>query len=414
MDNSSMESRNNSEIPAETTNDLSEAVRLLSDGFSGISKFFGLQEYLKKIPEEAVRVDAAMTQLSRSTGASASELRIYFDQAAESARRYGISISDLLGVTAEWSRMGYGLPDAHALAEAAALYSHITGMDIGSSGEALASTMQGLQLEAGEVMQLLDMLAGTGHDLSIDPAGIGNALQESAASFRAADTDLSQTIALVAGADSVIADPGTVSDLWNAVETHIYGAKLELEAAGVETDGMISSTVQLRDLVQNLTGFDIMVDSAGTQLKDLYSIVVGIGSEWQNLSASEQSGLLDALAGSQGDALGSVLDNISAIETAYQSAGNASGSALAAQTEYEQRIQHSLDRLEASFQHFVNNFLGDGLLKWVADFGNGAVNILDSFTDFLGPLASFEMAGAGVGITKLVKNLDCRKVLKIA
>ena len=400
MDNSSMESRNHSEIPAETTNDLSEAVRLLSDGFSGISKFFGLQEYLKKIPEEAIKLDTAMTQLSRSTGASASELRAYFEQAAESARRYGISISGLLGITAEWSRMGYGLPDAHALAEAAALYSHITGMDISASGEALASTVQGLQLEAGEVMPLLDMLAGTGDDLSIDPAGIGKALQESAASFRAADTDLSQTIALVAGADSVIADPGTVSDLWNAVETHIYGAKLELEAAGVETDGMISSTVQLRDPVQNLTGFDIMADSAGTQLKDLYSIIMGIGSEWQNLSASEQSGLLDALAGSQGNALGSVLDNISAIETAYQSAGNASGSALAAQEKYEQGIRYSLDRLEASFQQFADTLAGDGLLKGIADLGNGAVNVLDSVTDKIGALGTLGAIGGAVAGAK--------------
>ena len=45
--------------------------------------------------------------------------------------------------------MGYGLPDAHALAEAAALYSHITGMDIRASNEALISTVQDLRLEAG-------------------------------------------------------------------------------------------------------------------------------------------------------------------------------------------------------------------------------------------------------------------------
>lgn len=400
MDNSSMESKNNSKIPTESTDDLSKAVKFLFDTFKSISKFYGLQEYLEKIPEEAIKVDAAITQLSQSSGASASELRTYFDQAAESARRYGISISDLLGITAEWSRLGYGLPDAHALAEAAALYSHITGIDVGASNEALVSTVQGLQLEAGEVEQLLDMLAKTGHDLSIDPAGIGKALQESAASFRAADTDLSQTIALVAGADSVITDPGTVSDLWNAVETHIYGAKLELEAAGVETDGMLSSTAQLLDLVQNLTGFDIMADSAGTQLKDLYSIVVGIGSEWQNLSVSEQDGLLDALAGSQGDALGSVLDNISAVETAYQSAGNASGSALAAQEKYEQGIRYSLDRLEASFQQFADTFAGAGLLKGIVDFGNGAVNVLDFVTDKIGASGALSAIGGTIAGAK--------------
>ena len=266
-----------------------------------------------------------MTQLGQSGSASASELSAYFEQAAESARRYGVSISDLIGVTAEWSRMGYGLPDAGALAEAAVLYSHITGMDISASSEALVSTVQGLQLEAGEVKQLLDMLAGTGND------------------------------------------------------------------------GMLESASGLRDLVENLTGFDIMEDSAGTKLKDLYSIVVGIGSEWQNLSASEQNGLLDALAGSQKDALGSVLDNVSAIGDAYASVKNASGAALKAQEKYEQGIRYSLDRLEASFQKFTDTLAGDGLLKGIADFGNGAVNVLDFITEKLGALGTLGAVGGTIG-----------------
>ena len=400
MDDSLMESQNNSDIPADNSNALSEAVRRLSDGFSGISKFFGLQEYLKKIPEEAVKVDAAMTQLSQSSGASASELRAYFEQAAESAQKYGVSISDLVGITAEWSRMGYGLPDARALAEAATIYSHITGMDIHTSSEALVSTVQGLRLETGEVTQLLDMLARAGNDLSLDPAGIGRALQESAGAFRTANTELSQSVALTAGADSILQDSSAVADLWNAVEARIYGTRQALEAAGTETDGMLESTAQLRDLVQELTGFDIMAGSDGTQLKDLYSIIVGIGSEWQNLPASEQVGLLDALAGSQGEALGTVLDHVSSIEAAYQSAENASGSALQAQEEYAQGIQYSLDRLKASFQQFADTLAGDGLLKGVVDLGNGTVNVLDFVTDRLGAPGTLGAIGGAVAGAK--------------
>ena len=414
MDDSLMESQGNSEIPTGKTAESGKQKKSLPDHLSDYSTIIGFLEYLKIIPEEAAKVDAAMTQLSQSSSASASELHACFEQAADSAQKYGVSISDLIGITAEWSRMGYGLPDAKALAEAATLYSHITGMDISASNEALVSTVQGLRMEAGEVRQLLDMLSKAGSDLSLDPAGIGKALQESAASFRAANTELSQSVALTAGADSILQDPSAVADLWNAVEAHIYGTRQELEAAGTETVGMLESTAQLRDLVQELAGFDIMAGSDGTQLKDLYSIIVGIGKEWQDLSATEQGGLLDALAGSQGEALGSVLDNVSAIEGAYLSAGNASGSALQAQEEYEQGIQYSLDRLKASFQQFADTLAGDGLLKGVVDFGNGTINVLEAFTDFLGPLGSAELAGAGIGITKFIKNLDCRKVLKIA
>ena len=400
MDDSLMEVLESSETQGTKAGTSKKQKHVSFDRVSRFLDIAGFLEYLKVIPEEAMKVDAAMTQLSQSSGASASELQAYFEQASQSAQKYGVSISDLMGITAGWSRMGYVLPDAHALAEAAALYSHITGMDPGASSEALASTMQGLHLEAGEAMQLLDMLARAGNDLSVDPAGIGRALQESTASFRAADTDLSQTIALVAGADSVIADPGTVADLWNTVERHVYGTRQELEAAGTETDGMLSSAAQLRDLVQDLTGFDIMADASGTQLKDLYSIIVGIGQEWQNLSESEQGGLLDALAGSQGDALGSVLNNVSRIEDAYQSMGKSSGAALKAQEKYEQGIQYSLGRLEASFQQFADTLADDGLLKGILDFGNGAVNVLDFITDKLGVLGTLGTIGGAVAGAK--------------
>ncbi|MDE5717388.1 MAG: phage tail tape measure protein [Lachnospiraceae bacterium] len=400
MDDSLKESQSNPEIPTKSSDDLLDAARMLSKGFSGISKFFGLQEYLKKIPEEALKVDAAMTQLSQSSGASASELSAYFEQAADSAQKYGISISDLIGITAEWSRMGYDLPDANALAEAATLYSHITGMDIGASNEALVSTVQGLRLETGEVRQLLDMLSKAGNDLSLDPAGIGKALQESAGSFRASDTGLTEAVALTAGADSILQDPSAVADLWNAVESHIYGTRQELEAAGTEAGGMLESTTQLQDLVQELTGFDIMAGSDGTRLKDLYSIIVGIGNEWQNLSASEQGGLLDALAGSQGEALGSVLDNVSMIQNAYGSVEKSSGSALKAQEKYEQGIQYSLDRLKASFQQFADTLAGSGLLKGIVDLGNGTVNVLDFITDKLGALGTLGTIGGAVAGAK--------------
>ncbi|MDE6406516.1 MAG: phage tail tape measure protein [Lachnospiraceae bacterium] len=400
MDDSLMESQGNPEIPTGKATESGKQKKSLPDHLSDYSTIIGFLEYLKIIPEEAAKVDAAMTQLSQSSGASASELRAYFEQAADSAQKYGVSISDLIGITVEWSRMGYGLPDAKALAEAATLYSHITGMDISASNEALVSTVQGLRLEASEVTQLLDMLSKAGSDLSLDPAGIGKALQESAASFRAANTELSQSVALTAGADSILHDPSAVADLWNAVEAHIYGTRQELEAAGTETVGMLESTAQLRDLVQELAGFDIMAGSDGTQLKDLYSIIVGIGNEWQDLSATEQGGLLDALAGSQGDALGSVLDNVSMLQNAYESVEKSSGSALKAQEKYEQGIQYSLSRLLASFQEFADTLAGDGLLKGIVDFGNGTVNVLDFITDKLGALGTLGTIGGAIAGAK--------------
>ena len=184
-------------------------------------------------------------------------------------------------------------------------------------------------------------------------------------------------------------------NMWKTVSMRIRGTKQELEEAGEETDGMVESTAQLRDLVKGLTGFDIMADKAGTEFKDVYDIIVGIGKEWQNLTDVEQAGLLETLAGKrQGNALSAALNNISMIEDAYNTATNAAGSAMEEQEKYEQSIQYLIDKTIASAQKLAQTLLDSNFLKGIVEFGNGAINVLDTITDKIGVLS---LAGAGIG-----------------
>ena len=197
-------------------------------------------------------------------------------------------------------------------------------------------------------------------------------------------------------------------NMWKTVSMRIRGTKQELESAGEDVDGMVESTSKLRDLVKGLTGFDIMADEAGTQFKDVYDIVVGIGKEWKNLSDIDQAGLLEALAGKrQGNALSAALNNISMIEDAYNTATNSAGSALKEQQEYEKGIQYSLDRLTASAQTFANHFLDSSLVKGVVDFGNTTINVIDKVTSKLGSLGTI---GLGAGLFTSLKNVGRLKM----
>lgn len=83
--------------------------------------------------------------------------------------------------------------------------------------------------------------------------------------------------------------------LWKTMSARIRGAETELEELGEETDEYTKTTSKLRDLVQSLTGFDIMIDE--DTFKDVYEIILGIGQEWQNLTDAEQASLGEALAG---------------------------------------------------------------------------------------------------------------------
>ena len=85
--------------------------------------------------------------------------------------------------------------------------------------------------------------------------------------------------------------------MWKTVAARIRGASTEIEDYDEELDGTVLSTSKLRELIQGMTGFDIMEDEAGTQFKSIYDIMVGIGEQWNNLKDIDQAALLEALAG---------------------------------------------------------------------------------------------------------------------
>ena len=98
-----------------------------------------------------------MIELKKVSNASDNEIKNYFDEAAESAKRFGSSVSDMINATADWSRLGYNLPDSKQLAEVATLYKNVgDGIDINSANQSLISTLQGFKLEAKDAMNIID------------------------------------------------------------------------------------------------------------------------------------------------------------------------------------------------------------------------------------------------------------------
>lgn len=173
---------------------------------------------------------------------------------------------------------------------------------------------------------------------------------------------------------------------------------------GEDTDGMAESTSKLRDLVKGMTGFDIMKDKAGTQFKDIYDIVVGIGEKWNDLSDINQAALLEKLAGkNQSNSLAAAFNNIDVIKEAYKTAEGSEGSAMEEQSKYEQSVEYSLDRLKASAEEFAATFAKSDLLKGLIDSGNILLELITNITDKFGAL---ETIVTGIGSFAFFKNLD--------
>ena len=307
-----------------------------------IAQYFSFQDilnYARQAYQYVAEIDKQMIELEKVSDMSASRLAQSFEHATVAAKDLGSTVSEVISATADWSRLGYGADEAERLAEVATIYKNVgDGIDIDTANNSLISTLQGFQMEASEAMKIVDAFNEVANKMPIDSAGIGAALQRSAAAFNSANTDLNESIALITATNAVVQDPERVGNMWKTVSMRIRGAKAELEDAGLETEGMVESTSELRGLVKSLTGFDIMVDDSN--YKDIKEIIVGIGKEWDKLNDIDQAALLEKLAGkTQGNALAAALENWEMIEKAYAVAEKSSGSAMREQEKWEQGLE---------------------------------------------------------------------------
>ena len=348
---------------------------------SAIGTYFGVNDifrYGREIADTVIQLDTATTELRKVSDATDQRLVTNFKNSAKTAKQLGSTISDVISATADWSRMGYDIDQAEELARVSTLYKNVgDGIDIETANNSLISTLQGFQLDASQAESIIDKFNEVANNYAIDSAGIGEALQRSAASFNAANTDLSKSIALITATNEVVQDPDSVGTLWKTMSARIRGAETELSELNEETDEYTKTTSKLRDLIKSLTGFDIMADE--DTFKDIYDIILGIGKEWNNLTDAEQSSLGEALAGKRNaNALYAVLGNIDTLQSAYKTAENSAGSAQREQENYQKSIQYSIDQTKAKLEELSADLLSSDFLKGAIDAGGKLIDILDS------------------------------------
>lgn len=137
----------------------------LRQSFSQLSKFSGVwamaQGAVVDIPRQIMsavtEINSAQIELRKVSSASDSQLSQYWDQAAESAKKYGATVSDVISSTADWSKQGYGLDDAKKLSDITTLYQKVgDNMTQETASKSLVSTLQGFDMQADQAESIVD------------------------------------------------------------------------------------------------------------------------------------------------------------------------------------------------------------------------------------------------------------------
>lgn len=376
--------------------------RLLSEfsqWFSVSNVIMGAVDVFKKMISTNTEINSSMTELKKVTNETATAYEQFSDRAVARAKDLKTSITDVVDATSGWSRVGYNMPQAESLGQWSIIYANV-GDDIeniDAATKSLISTLKGFGTEGHTTIEqterIVDIFNKLGNNTSISSGKLGESLQHSAAALSEANNSLAESAALTVGAFDVLQNEAEVGNMWKTVSMRIRGAKVELEAAGEDTEGMVESTSKLREQIKAMTGFDIM--ASANEFKSTYDIIVGIGKVWKDLEDIEQASLLELLAGkNRGNALAAALNNVDAITEAYEMATNSAGSATAEYGVFEESVAAHAKRMEASMQAFSQSALSTDLITTGYDAASGVLDALTQITDLLGSIPSLATAAA--------------------
>lgn len=171
--------------------------------------------YIRTISSTVIELDTALTELRKVSDASTQRLQQSFQKSSDTAKELGRTITDVINVTSDWSRLGYSIDEAEELAKVTTLFQNVgDNMDADSASSYMVSTLQGFELEADKAIEIADKFNEVANNFAIDTQGIGEALKRSAASFNASNTDLSESIALITATNAVVQDPESVGTMW--------------------------------------------------------------------------------------------------------------------------------------------------------------------------------------------------------
>lgn len=359
-----------------------------------------MQNALRAVYQNVVEIDTAVTELRKVSDYTGKSLEEYMGRAAEQAQKLGVSISDYIGSTADWKRLGYSDEDAENMATYSTLLKNVgDGIDdVNTSSSYLISTLQGFGLLAKDAENVVDQIDKVANTQPITAQAIGEILTRSAASMKAANNDLAETISLGTAAYAVIQNAETVGTTLKSVSMYLRAAKSELEDAGESADGCANSVSELRSELKSLTGVDIMIDNKN--FKSTYQILKELSQVWGKLSDVTQANVTEMIGGKRNaNAISAILNNFDVAESAMESAANSAGTAWEENSVWMDSIQGRLAQLDASFQVLSQDVLSSGLLKTGVSFLTSIVKLLDKIINLTGALP------AGLGITAFATQL---------
>lgn len=391
------------------TSAIGQFIDQLKGKFKSIAQYLismaGYQEIIQQVRkciQYVKEIDSALTELKKVTDETDETYEKFLDTASKVGSEIGSTIANFTDATADFARLGYSISEATELAKAASVYKNVgDGIDsVAQATESIISTMKAFGIEADNSMAIVDKFNEVGNNFAISSTGIGEALQRSASALYESGNTIDESIGLITAANSVIQNPEQVGTALKTLSLRLRGAKVELEEAGEDVDGMADSVSSLQAKLLALTHgkVDIMADAS--TFKNTTQILREMSKAWEDMTDIERSAALELMGGKrQANILASIIKNYDTVDSVIESSINSQNSAYEENIKWMDSIEGKMTKFNNAVQSLWQDTLGSNAIKDVVDLGTGLVKILDT----IGVIPSI-LGGIAIYFTAIKKN----------
>lgn len=372
-----------------------------------------IPEVLNQMYQEVVKVDSAMTNLYKVTDETSATYNKFLSNAGSTAKELGRDISSYITQTSEWAKLGYSLNSSKELAKVSSIYSNTGEVDDKTAVSDLVTVMKAYNMQDSQAMNIADMLNELGNRYATSASDLGAGLTRMASTMAMSNVSLEKSLAILTGGTEITQD---AEELGNAIKVSVLrmrGQKGKLEELGENADD-IESVSKMQTQILNMTkgAVNIMDSADPTKFRDYYDVMADIAEVLPKLKETDQADLIETLFGknraNQGQAILQAFQS-GKIQEAYKTALTSEGSAMKEQERWLDSIEAKTQQFKAAFQELSTVTLNSNFIKKIIDGGTGLLGILTQIIDTLGLLPPLI---AAIGGGKLIKNLDCQKVLR--
>lgn len=358
--------------------------------YGGIDKFIGT---VSNAVTELKEMDDILTEISKVSDLSGSQLRQLGDDAFDYANKYGKTVTDYLEGVTEMNRSGYYGQKGIDLANTSVLAQAAGDMNANVANAYLLATNAAYEY-AGSAEKLNAVLDGQNmitNRNSVDMTDMAEATTQAGSMAAQAGVEVDQLSALIGTAVARTKKSGNeigtalkalFINLQNTQNNKIVGT---FDNLGISMTKMVGDSELLKTPIELIK-----------ELSDAYNTLPD--------GSVMKSDILTNIGGKHhANVLSSILSGYSDYEKMIKDYSEGSGSAAIEAEKSANNWTGSLNKLSNSWTEFIGNFVKSDQVIAGLKGVNGLVDTMDALVTTIGPLGAI---GAGAGIFSFLKNLD--------